>query len=190
MAPAPHVDGDPFWGLVRSRQRGPLARPRRRDPPFLNRRRASRGAGGVWVKAGLAHHHGDEHVPMVPLKPETQSDEAGAAAAAAIGFYRAVCACPLRRARHRRAPPRTAAPRTRRASWREQSSISGAACFSAAAVGATSRSPSGAIPREILEQLIPLVVRKIAEERRRDRLGGIPIRLAGHAIGAEGHELG
>jgi len=24
MAPVPHVDGDPFWGLVRSRRRGPL----------------------------------------------------------------------------------------------------------------------------------------------------------------------
>jgi len=24
MAPVPHVDGDPFGGLVRSRQRGPL----------------------------------------------------------------------------------------------------------------------------------------------------------------------
>jgi hypothetical protein len=25
MAPAPHVDGDPFWGLARSRRRGPSA---------------------------------------------------------------------------------------------------------------------------------------------------------------------
>jgi len=25
LAPASHVDGDPFWGLVRSRGRGPLA---------------------------------------------------------------------------------------------------------------------------------------------------------------------
>jgi len=24
MALAPHVDGDPFWGLARSRRRGPL----------------------------------------------------------------------------------------------------------------------------------------------------------------------
>ena len=48
----------------------------------------------VWVKAGLAHHHGDEHVLMVPLEAETQHEEAEAAAAAAVGFYRAVYACP------------------------------------------------------------------------------------------------
>jgi hypothetical protein len=48
----------------------------------------------VWVKAGLAHHHGDEHVLMVPLEAETQTEEAEAAAAAAVGFYRAVYACP------------------------------------------------------------------------------------------------
>jgi hypothetical protein len=48
----------------------------------------------VSVKAGLAHHHGDEHVLMVPLEAETQTDEAEAAAAAAVGFYRAVYACP------------------------------------------------------------------------------------------------
>jgi hypothetical protein len=48
----------------------------------------------IWVKAGLAHHHGDEHVLMVPLESETQEQEAEAAAAAAIGFYRAVYACP------------------------------------------------------------------------------------------------
>jgi hypothetical protein len=48
----------------------------------------------VWVKAGLAHHHGDEHVLMVRLEVETQTDEAEAAAAAAVGFYRAVYACP------------------------------------------------------------------------------------------------
>jgi hypothetical protein len=48
----------------------------------------------VWVKAGLAHHHGDEHVLMVPLEAETQDEEAAAAAAAAVGFYRAVYACP------------------------------------------------------------------------------------------------
>jgi hypothetical protein len=48
----------------------------------------------VWVKAGLAHHHGDEHVLMVPLEAETQDAEADAAAAAAVGFYRAVYACP------------------------------------------------------------------------------------------------
>jgi hypothetical protein len=48
----------------------------------------------VWVKAGLAHHHGDEHVLMVPLESETQEQEAEAAAAAAVGFYRAVYACP------------------------------------------------------------------------------------------------
>ena len=48
----------------------------------------------VWVKAGLAHYHGDEHVLMVPLEAETQDEEAAAAAAAAVGFYRAVYACP------------------------------------------------------------------------------------------------
>jgi len=48
----------------------------------------------VWVKAGLAHHHGDEHVLMVRLEAETQDEDAEAAAAAAFGFYRAVYACP------------------------------------------------------------------------------------------------
>jgi hypothetical protein len=48
----------------------------------------------VWVKAGLGHHHGDEHVLMVPLESETEDQEAEAAAAAAVGFYRAVYACP------------------------------------------------------------------------------------------------
>jgi len=48
----------------------------------------------VWVKAGLAHHHGDEHVLMVPLEAETQDEEAEAATAAAVGFYRSVYACP------------------------------------------------------------------------------------------------
>jgi hypothetical protein len=48
----------------------------------------------VWVKAGLTHHHGDEHVLMVPLESETQDEEAEAAAAAAVGFYRAIYACP------------------------------------------------------------------------------------------------
>jgi hypothetical protein len=48
----------------------------------------------VWVKAGLAHHHGEEHVLMVALEAATQDDEAEAAAAAAVGFYRAVYACP------------------------------------------------------------------------------------------------
>ena len=48
----------------------------------------------VWVKAGLAHHHSDEHVLMVPLEAETQDAEAEKAAAAAVGFYRAVYACP------------------------------------------------------------------------------------------------
>src|SRR6266487_1741905 len=48
----------------------------------------------VWVKAGLAHHHGAEHVLMVPLEAETQDEEGEAAAAAAVGFYRAVYACP------------------------------------------------------------------------------------------------
>jgi hypothetical protein len=48
----------------------------------------------VWVKAGLTHHHGDEHVLMVPLESETQDEEAEAAAAAAVGFFRAIYACP------------------------------------------------------------------------------------------------
>jgi hypothetical protein len=46
------------------------------------------------VKAGLTHHHRDEHVLMVPLESETQDEEAEVAAAAAAGFYRAVYACP------------------------------------------------------------------------------------------------
>jgi len=49
----------------------------------------------VRVKAGLAHHHGEEHVLMVPLEAETQHEVAEAAAAAAVGFYRAVYACPM-----------------------------------------------------------------------------------------------
>jgi hypothetical protein len=48
----------------------------------------------VWVRAGLAHHHGDEHVLMVRLEAETQDAEAEGAAAAAVGFYRAIYACP------------------------------------------------------------------------------------------------
>jgi hypothetical protein len=48
----------------------------------------------VRVKAGLAHHHGDEHVLMVPLEAETQNEVADAAAAAAVGFYRSIYACP------------------------------------------------------------------------------------------------
>lgn len=44
----------------------------------------------VRVKAGLAHHHGEEHVLMVPLEVETQNEVAKAAAAAAVGFYRSV----------------------------------------------------------------------------------------------------
>ena len=48
----------------------------------------------VRVKAGLAHHHGEEDVLMVPLEAATQNDVAEAAAAAAVGFYRAVYACP------------------------------------------------------------------------------------------------
>jgi hypothetical protein len=48
----------------------------------------------VRVKAGLAHHHGNEHGLMVPLDKETQTEDAEAAAAAAVGFYRAVYACP------------------------------------------------------------------------------------------------
>src|SRR6476660_10401252 len=48
----------------------------------------------VSVKAGLAHHHGDEHVLMVSLEAETQDDEASTDAAAAVGFHLAVYACP------------------------------------------------------------------------------------------------
>ncbi len=48
----------------------------------------------VRVKAGLAHHHGEEHVLMVPLEVETQDEDAEAAAAAAVGFYRCIYACP------------------------------------------------------------------------------------------------
>ena len=56
-----------------------------RDPPGLLR---------VWVKAGLAHHHVDEQVLMVPLEAETPDEEASIGAAAAVGFHRAVYACP------------------------------------------------------------------------------------------------
>ena len=48
----------------------------------------------VWVKAGLAHHHGDEHVLMVSLEAETPDEEVLTGAAAAAGFHRAVYACP------------------------------------------------------------------------------------------------
>jgi hypothetical protein len=48
----------------------------------------------VRVKAGLAHHHGEEHVLMVPLEAETQNEVADAAAAAAVGFYRSIYAFP------------------------------------------------------------------------------------------------
>ena len=34
-APAPHVDGDPFWGLVRSRRRGPLPGARKALPELF-----------------------------------------------------------------------------------------------------------------------------------------------------------
>ena len=54
----------------------------------------SAGLLRVWVKAGLAHHHAEEHVLMVPLEAATPDEEAEAAAAAAVGFYRAVYACP------------------------------------------------------------------------------------------------
>ena len=56
-----------------------------RDPSGLIR---------VWVKAGLAHHHGDEQVLMVPLEAETPDEEASMGAAAAVGFLYAVYACP------------------------------------------------------------------------------------------------
>ena len=56
-----------------------------RDPPGLLR---------VWVKAGLAHHHGDEQVLMVALEAETPDEEALTGAAAAVGFHRALYACP------------------------------------------------------------------------------------------------
>jgi hypothetical protein len=48
----------------------------------------------VSVKAGLAHHHADEHVLMVPLEAETPDEEASTGAAAAAGFHSAVYACP------------------------------------------------------------------------------------------------
>jgi hypothetical protein len=48
----------------------------------------------VRVKAGLAHHHGEERVLMVPLEVETQNEVAEATAAAAVGFYRSTYACP------------------------------------------------------------------------------------------------
>ena len=48
----------------------------------------------VLVKAGLAHHHGDEPVLMVPLEADTPDEEASASDAAAVGFHRAVYACP------------------------------------------------------------------------------------------------
>jgi hypothetical protein len=48
----------------------------------------------IRVKAGLAHHHAEEHVLMVPLEAVTQDEVAEAAGAAAVGFFRAVYACP------------------------------------------------------------------------------------------------
>jgi len=48
----------------------------------------------VRVKAGLAHHHGEEHVLMVPLEVQSQVELVEAAAAAAVGFYRSIYACP------------------------------------------------------------------------------------------------
>lgn len=48
----------------------------------------------IRVKAGLAHHHGEEHVLMVPLEAVTEDEVAEAAGAAAVGFHRAVYACP------------------------------------------------------------------------------------------------
>jgi hypothetical protein len=48
----------------------------------------------IRVKAGLAHHHGEEHVLMVPLEAETQTEVGESAAAAAVGFYRSIYACP------------------------------------------------------------------------------------------------
>jgi hypothetical protein len=49
----------------------------------------------VCVKAGIAHHHGDEHVLMVALEAETADEELSTGAAAAAGFHRAVYACPM-----------------------------------------------------------------------------------------------
>jgi hypothetical protein len=64
----------------------------------------------VWVKAGLAHHHGDAQVLVVPLEAEAPDEEASTDAAAAVGFQLAVCLPPVRRARDGRAPPRTVTP--------------------------------------------------------------------------------
>jgi hypothetical protein len=52
--------------------------------------------GELWirVKAGLAHHHDEEHVLIMPLEAVSQDEVAEAAGAAAVGFYRAVYACP------------------------------------------------------------------------------------------------
>jgi hypothetical protein len=41
------------------------------------------------------------------------------------------------------------------------------------AVGATARSPLGAMPGKVLEQLNSLVVGEIGEERRTERVGGL-----------------
>jgi len=40
VAPAPHADGDPFWGSARSRRRGPLPGARERCDPTICTRHA------------------------------------------------------------------------------------------------------------------------------------------------------
>jgi hypothetical protein len=81
----------------RLRALGAQAPPLIRRPDYEVRVSPPVGPSGllhVRVKAGLAHHHGPEDVLMVALEAATQDEEADLAAAAAVGFYRAVYACP------------------------------------------------------------------------------------------------
>ena len=62
--------------------------------------------------------------------------------------------------------------------------------MSARAADASARWPSGAMPGEVLEQLVSLIICEIGEERRSDRAGGIRTGLARYAIAAQAHQLG
>src|ERR1035437_11051855 len=95
MAPAPHVDGDPFWGLVRSRRGGLCWAPRKALPEVSGhhdgrmRRPTSaatvaslgrwdvrvlieRGAGGV-TKSARTHLHA-RRVAMLPTVGGSSED--------------------------------------------------------------------------------------------------------------------
>src|SRR5450759_3841949 len=95
MAPAPHVDGDPFWGLVRSRRGGLCRAPRKDLPevsghhdgairrsisaatvaslgPWDDRMLIERGAGGAAKSAGT-HLHA-RRVAMLPAVGGSSED--------------------------------------------------------------------------------------------------------------------